>query len=262
MNSRSENILVELGADGVALVTLDRPAKRNALSLAMWREIARLFAELGERKDIRAVILTGAGGHFSAGADISEFSAVRHDARSNVVYDDIVDAAVRSLRDCSKPTIAAIRGYAVGGGCGLALACDFRVADATAQMGIPAARLGIVYGVEDCSLLISQVGLVNAKRILYSGRHFSRDECLQLGLIDIGAEGAIDGARELAAEFLGSAPMTVSGTKLILNAIARGEARQHAAQIQSMIDRAADSDDYREGARAFLERRPPKFVGR
>src|SRR5262245_10344225 len=98
MIRRSENILVELGGDGVALVTLDRPAKRNAVSLAMWREIARLLAELGERNDTRAVILTGAGGHFSAGADISEFSAVRHDARSNVVYDDIVDAAVRSLR--------------------------------------------------------------------------------------------------------------------------------------------------------------------
>jgi len=181
----SQDILVSVEPSGLALVTLNRPAKRNAVSLAMWGRLGEIFSELGAREDVRAVILTGASGHFSAGADISEFSSLRADSQSGRAYEAANEGATLALRDCRKPTIAAVSGYGMGGGCALALACDLRVGDATTRMGIPAARLGVVYGELDCSLLYRQVGLANAKRVLYSGRAFDAPECAAIGLIDI-----------------------------------------------------------------------------
>ena len=168
----AQDILVSVEGRGVAIVTLNRPAKRNAVSLAMWRRLGAIFPELEERDDVRVVILTGAGGNFCAGADISEFPTLRADSKSGRIYEAANEAAAMALRDCRKPTIAAVSGYGMGGGCALALACDFRVGDATTRMGIPAARLGVVYGELDCAMLYRQVGLANAKRVLYSGRAF------------------------------------------------------------------------------------------
>lgn len=259
--AEQEIIVAEEG--GVALVTLNRPAKRNAVSLAMWRELSRLFGELGRREGVRAIILTGAGGHFCAGADISEFATVRADAAMGRAYEEAADGATLAIRDCPRPTIAAISGYAMGGGCGIALACDFRVADLTARMGIPAARLGIVYGPLDCSLLLRQAGLANAKRVLYSGRAFGVDDCAEMGLVDIVATtGALDEARVLAAELSANAPMSIAGAKLVLEALASGTAGARTAEIDAVIARAMDSADYREGARAFVEKRRPQFAGR
>src|SRR5260370_13838087 len=120
-----EIVVAKMG--NVATVTLNRPSKRNAVSLAMWRRLGEIVAGFGRGSEVRAVILTGAGGNFCAGADISEFATVRADAAMGKVYEDAADGATRALRDCPLPTIAAISGYAMGGGCGLALACDFRV---------------------------------------------------------------------------------------------------------------------------------------
>jgi enoyl-CoA hydratase/carnithine racemase len=250
-------------AGGIATVTLQRPAKRNAVSLAMWRELSDVFAELATREDVRLLILTGAGGHFCAGADISEFSALRFDLQSGHAYEAVNEAAMRALRDCSKPTIAAVTGYAMGGGCALALACDLRVGDASTRMGIPAARLGIVYGELDCALLYRQVGLANAKRILYSGRHFEATECVAVGLLDILAAGtALEGAHRLAAEIVDNAPLSLAGSKLVLEALASGSAASRRSEVSAAIERAMNSADYREGTRAFLEKRKPVFTGR
>ena len=152
-----EIVVAEMGQ--VAIVTINRPAKRNAVSLAMWRRLAEIFGRFGRQGSARAVILTGAGGHFCAGADISEFATVRADAAMGKVYEEAADGATRALRDCPLPTIVAVSGYAMGGGCGLALACDFRVGDASTQMGIPAARLGIVPGMEQ-AFLVMALGIV------------------------------------------------------------------------------------------------------
>jgi enoyl-CoA hydratase/carnithine racemase len=249
--------------DGVVTVTLNRPAKRNALSLALWRRLAEIFAGL-ERQGARAAILTGAGSNFCAGADISEFATVRADAAMGEAYEAIADSATRAVRDCPLPTIAAISGYAMGGGCGLALACDFRVGDASTQMGIPAARLGIVYGPLDCSLLLRQVGLASAKRVLYSGRAFGLADCRQMGLVDLVAEqgSALEAARALAADLSGNAPLSIAGAKLVLEALASGTAETRAGEIDAFIARAMDSADYREGAAAFAAKRAPRFVGR
>ena len=168
-----------------------------------------------------------------------------------------------ALRDCRKPTIAAVSGYGMGGGCALALACDFRVGDATTRMGIPAARLGVVYGELDCAMLHRQVGLANAKRVLYSGRAFDVGECAAMGLVDIVAsDTALEGAHALAAEIAGNAPLSLAGSKLVLEALAAGSAAARHAEIAASIEGAMNSADYREGARAFLEKRKPVFTGR
>lgn len=256
----SEDILLAV-KDGIATVTLNRPRKRNAVHLAMWRGLGSVFMDLRRDPGLRAVILTGAGGNFCAGADISEFGEVRSDASSGRIYEEATEAATLAIRDCPLPTIAAVSGFGVGGGCGLALACDFRVGDASTRMGIPAARLGIVYSVLDCSLLYRSVGLAHAKRVLFSGRHFQAEECVRIGLIDKYAENALLGAHDLATEFTGNAPLSMRGSKFILEALDAHEAQAREKAILELIDQAFESADYREGSKAFLEKRPPAFVG-
>lgn len=257
----SDDVLVAL-EDGVATVTLNRPRKRNAVSLAMWRRIETSFVDLGKNSSVRVVVLTGAGGNFCAGADISEFGEVRSDIESGRAYEEATEAATIAIRDFPLPTIAAVSGYGVGGGCGLALACDFRVGDPSTRMGIPAARLGIIYSALDCSLLYRAVGLAGAKRVLFTGRYFPLDLCIEMGLIDSAhAEDALTGACEMAEELKANAPLSLRGSKLVLDALDAHQLQEKEPSIHALIDTALESADYKEGARAFLEKRSPVFVG-
>ncbi len=259
----AEDIVVQVDAAGIAVVTLNRPEKRNAVSLAMWRGLGEIYSGFAKRRDVRVVILTGAGGNFCGGADISEFSKVRNTVEDTRVYSDAGRAATQAIIDLPQPTIAAVTGYGVGGGCGLALACDLRVGDATTQMGIPAARLSIVYDTLDCSLLLRAVGLANAKLVLYSGRYFPLAGCREMGLIDVVSEqGALAGAHGLARELATRAPLSQRGAKVVLEALARDEAEQRAAEIAAVQEAAVNSEDYRAARQAFLEKRQPVFTGR
>jgi enoyl-CoA hydratase/carnithine racemase len=258
-----DHILVEHDATGIVTVTLNRPEKRNAMSYAMWQGLGEIYTALGKRTDVRAVILTGTGGNFCAGADISEFAKVRNSEASAKVYNEAGDLATHAIIDLPQPTIAAVHGYGVGGGCGLALACDLRVGDATTQMGIPAARLSIVYSTLDCDLLLRAVGLANAKLVLYSGRYFKLADCQAMGLVDIvSADGALAGAKALAAELATRAPLSQRGAKVVLEALAHGAADAREAEIAAVQAVAVNSQDYREAAKAFLEKRTPMFTGR
>jgi enoyl-CoA hydratase/carnithine racemase len=249
-------------ANGIRLVQITQPNKRNAVTLSMWQDFERGFIVATLDKSVRCIVLTGADGHFSAGADISEFDEVRADAVAGRNYDAISDRATLSIRNCPKPVIAAVSGYAVGGGLGLALACDFRVADRTAKMGITAGRLGLVYSLVDCSVLAERVGITKAKEILFTSKIFGVEDSLRLGLIDwIAERDVLLEALAFAEEFAKCAPLSISGNKAILNAIGSGVAGARGDELQRMIDAAFESRDYIEGRRAFNERRAPLFQG-
>jgi enoyl-CoA hydratase/carnithine racemase len=257
----SQDILVSR-SDGVVTVTLNRPEKRNAVRLAMWKELARLFGELGADRAVRTVVLTGAGGQFCAGADISEFKEVRDNAAAAVEYEHAGEAAMLAIRDCAKPVIAQISGNCVGGGLGLALCCDFRIADETARLGIPAARLSLIYSLLETQLLMAAAGASNAKRVLMTAKLFPVAEAARLGLVDEVVPDAAKAVRELAATLAANAPLSVAGAKYIINALAGGMVEKREAEIDRLINAAMDSEDYQEGRRAFAEKRPPKFQGR
>ena len=257
-----DHILVSDDETGIAVVTLNRVEKRNAISFAMWQRLGELFTSFAGRPDIRIVILTGASGNFSAGADITEFPAMRSDADATRRYNEAAHATTVAIRDLPQPTIAAAPGFCVGGGCGLALGCDLRVGDLTTQMGIPAARRGIVYSVLDTELLLRTVGLPRAKLVLYSGDIFPAERCREMGLLDeVCAEGALAGAFALARDLAERAPLSQRGAKITLEAIARNEVATRHAEIMAAQQRAADSEDYREATQSFIEKRPPVFRG-
>ncbi|MEJ8574448.1 enoyl-CoA hydratase-related protein [Microbaculum marinum] len=249
-------------ADRLAVVTLDRSDHRNAITLAMWHEIGRVFADLSATppSQVRAIILTGAGDHFSTGADIAEFGAVRNDAGQARAYERAVEEASDAIFGAPQPTIATIRGYCLGGACHLAMACDFRVAEPGARIGIPSAKLSIVYGINSTRRLAALVGIPAAKRILFGGARFDSEEGLKLGFLDRLGSSADDEARALAAEFADSAPLSIRGAKAILNGLAMDALDMRA--VEDLIAQASDSRDYREAREAFAAKRKPVFEGR
>lgn len=242
------------------MVTLNRPAQRNAVTLAMWQEIARSFGELGRDAEVRAIILRGAGGHFSVGADVSEFARVRATAEQSAGYETAVDAASDAIMAIQKPVIAVLEGYCLGGGCHLAMACDFRFVHAAAAIGIPAAKLSIVYGIRSTQRLLALVGLTNAKRMLYAAERIGADEAVRIGFADRVSTDPMADAVAFADQMAALAPLSIAGAKQILNGVAMGSLDEAAAQ--AMIDRVSDSDDYSEGRTAFAEKRAPVFRGR
>lgn len=244
--------------DRVAMVTLNRSAVRNAVTLSMWKDIARIFPELERKRNVRAIILTGAGGNFSVGADVSEFSIVRSNAQDSTDYEIAVDASSEAIANVPQPVIAAIDGYCLGGGCHLSMACDFRFASPMAEIGIPSANLSIVYGVQSTKRLLGLVGLTAAKRMLYTAERLRASEALHMGLVDRLNDDPRDEARRFAAQILEKAPLSIAGAKYILNQASMGES---GALAQTMIDSASDSEDYREARLAFAEKRRPAFKG-
>lgn len=248
--------------DYLAIVTINRPGKRNALTLGMWQELVATFRRFADDPEVRGVVLTGAGDHFCAGADIGEFAATRDTAEQGLAYDDTVDECCDAIAHVPKPTIAAVRGFCMGGGCGLAMACDFRFAEAGATFGIPAARLSIVYGTRETQNLLALVGLANAKRILFSADRIGAAEAHRIGLVDRVVADPVAEARSFAAVMAANAPRSIAGSKRILTDLAMGEGALGAGVASDAARHAMDSEDYREGRRAFLEKRPPVFRGR
>jgi enoyl-CoA hydratase/carnithine racemase len=248
--------------NAVAVVRLNRPAERNAMTLAMWRDVARIFSELGRAPTVRAIVLTGAGGNFSVGADVSEFAAVRSNAESSAAYEVAVDASSDAIAGVPKPVIAVIEGYCLGGGCHLSMACDFRFTHSDASIGIPAAKLSIVYGIRSTQRLLSLVGLTNAKRILYSAERFGAAEAEKMGFSDRVSDNPMRDAKVFAASIAMLAPLSVAGAKLILTDLTMGQGALETKAAQSFIDQVSASEDYEEGRRAFAEKRPAIFKGR
>jgi enoyl-CoA hydratase/carnithine racemase len=247
--------------DKVAVVTLNRPEQRNAVTLAMWQGVARIFNELGSDADVRAIILTGAGGNFSVGADVTEFAKVRATAEQSADYEVAVDASSDAIMAAPKPVIAVLEGYCLGGGCHLSMPCDFRFARTDAAIGIPAAKLSIVYGIRSTQRLLTLVGLTNAKRILYTAERLGAEEAARIGLADRVSADPMADAKTLAASIAELAPLSIAGAKQILTGLAMGPGVLDENAAQQFIDRVSESADYNEGRAAFAEKRPPVFQG-
>ena len=256
-------IAVRRPSPDLAVVTIDRPARRNALNLQAWRDLAAAFRSLAETRDVRLVVLTGAAGHFCAGADISEFARVRADSAGGAAYEREVAACYEAIRALPQPSVAAIAGSCVGGGCAIALCCDFRVMHSGARFGIPATKLGTIYTIEECRFLFSIVGLANAKRILYGSDLFGAAAAQAMGFADAVVEGdVIESAVAFGTPMAANAPLAIAGIKRILQTLATGDVERERPEIEKLIREALDSADYREGAAAFLEKRPARFTGR
>lgn len=249
-------------AGSVAELVIDRPAKKNAVSFEMWQAIPKLVAEVEDDPAIAVLILRGAGEFFSAGADISEFETLRADADGAARYDEAVHAGEDALAAMSKPTIAVIRRHCVGGGCQLAVACDFRFTDETGVFGVPPAKLGIVYGFVPTRRLVRLVGPAHAKYLLLSSELVTADAAARMGLVtEVVPAAELDAVSRAFAETLARrSPVSVRGMKRIIGMVDSGQDESD-TEAEAIRLAALHSADYAEGVRAFLERRAPRFTG-
>ena len=252
-----------LGAVGT--LTFNNPERHNAVSLEMWRQAADVLEELIHDPAVRVVVLTGAGGKaFVSGADISKFESERDNAASVGVYNAAVERFSQTLLDCPKASIAMIRGYCIGGGVGIAISCDLRVATEDSRFGIPAAKLGLGYGLESLRRLMHLVGPQFTAEILFTARQFEAREAAGMGLVNrVVPDGEIDGyVRSMAETIAGNAPLSIRAAKTIIRELLRDSGTPDAAACDALVKACFESDDYREGRRAFLEKRKPEFQGR
>lgn len=243
-----------------AELVLNRPAKRNAITLAMWAAIPDLLAEAEADPAVRALVVRGAGDHFAAGADIAEFETVYATREAALDNQATMARAMAALESFAKPSIAAIRGACVGGGCALALCCDLRLAAVDARFGVTPAKLGLAYGVSDTRRLVETVGFSAAKRILFTGTLIDAAEALRLKLIDAVHEpDALDGAVDtLEAELLAASGFTARAVKTSVAQLRAGATDDDEISRARFAD-AFEDDDFREGSRAFLDKRTPRF---
>jgi len=245
----------------VATLTLNAPATRNAMTRTMWEALPVICASISAEPGIRVLIVTGAGDTFCAGADISEFAAVYATPESAAAYNAAVRAGQAALRAVVQPVIALIRGACVGGGCGIALACDLRFAGQSAVFAITPARLGIAYSPADTAQLIEKVGPARAKDILFSARKIDGAEALSIGLIDrlcpdhALAQSVSDYARMLTQV----SPASLRVTKATVNALSPipGAAATNLDTVDREIAALFSGPDFAEGRAAFMARRKP-----
>ncbi len=250
-------------ADGIATLAIDNPARRNALDLEMWRALPVIAAALAADERVRVVVVRGAGeSPFASGADIAEFETVRADSAGGRAYEAANEAAFDALARLPQPTIAMIRGFCLGGGFGLALACDLRVAAADAVFGIPAGRLGVGYPPGAMRLVVQAVGAVAAKDLFFTARRVDAAEALRLGIVrEVAAPDALEETTHaLARAVADNAPLTLRAAKAAIDAVAG--VGDPAADPVALSQACFDSEDYREGRAAFLAKRAPVFRGR
>jgi enoyl-CoA hydratase/carnithine racemase len=238
---------------------------RNAISLAMWGEIASVTEQLARDDAVRAIVYRGAGREaFASGADISEFEENRKDTATALAYNTQTGAAYGAIRLCPKPTVAMIFGFCMGGAMAVAMACDLRFASVGSKFGIPAGRLSIIYPLDAVHQLVDLVGPAYAKDILFSARTVDAEEALRIGFIQrlVGVADLEQQTYDYLRTVAENAPLSVRGTKAQIQALYEGLTDAHREHLAQLALETFNSEDYREGTRAFLEKRRPRFQGR
>jgi enoyl-CoA hydratase/carnithine racemase len=249
----------------IGWITFNNPARHNAVSLSMWEGLFETVRDYAADPDIRVIVLKGAGEKaFVSGADISEFEEKRSSPETTRLYNEIGQKATLALKHVNKPTIAMIRGYCVGGGVSIALACDMRIAAEGSSFAVPAAKLGLGYEFEGVRKLVDVVGPAFAREIFYTARQFTGQEALAMGLVNrlVPADWLESYVRDYAASIAGNAPLTVASIKTLVEQVLKEESQRDPKLCQDVVDRCFNSADYVEGRQAFMEKRKPKFVGR
>ena len=246
----------------IGTVVFSNPDKHNALTAQMWRDFSDCVAELDTDPSIRVIVLVGEGEKaFVSGADVSQFGSNRTDPEAQRSYTESVEAAYLAPVVCSKPVPAQIRGICMGGGLGLAAACDIRICSDDARFRMPAGRLGLGYSQTGMHRFTALIGVQNTYDIFFSARIFGAAEALRMGFVSRVVPVAELGlaVRSLALEISENAPLTAVAVKRTVNAYLRDPADKNAVDAQEAIDRCNASDDYREGIAAFAEKRRPVF---
>ena len=244
---------------GVARLTIDRPARRNAFDQAMWQAFPDLVETAMAAPEVRVLVVAGAaGGTFCAGADIAELATAAGDPDWRRANQAAIRATQVTLARAAKPTIALIEGDCIGGGCGIALACDLRIAGPRARFGITPAKLGLVYPLHDTKLLVDLVGSAQAKRLLFTAQLIDAAEALRIGLIEQLTEQPADTVAAMAADIAATSPATQRATKAVVRRILDGATDDDTGSA-AQFDAAFEGADFAEGVAAFLAKRPARF---
>ncbi|MBM3342626.1 MAG: enoyl-CoA hydratase [Betaproteobacteria bacterium] len=263
IDTRSEKLLAH--KDGAAgWITFNNPAKRNAMSYEMWLALDIALNEFLADDAIRVIVLKGTGDKaFVSGADISEFKEKRANPQMVAEFNKVSGAVANKLAHCTKPTIAMIRGFCMGGGLGTALTCDLRICSDDARFGIPAGKLGVGYKYSALKRLTDIVGPSYAAEIFYTARQFDAQEAKDMGLVNRVLPA--DKLEEYVANYVKTigqnAPLTLKAVKVCLTEIVKDETQRDLALCERVVDDCFASKDYTEGRTAFMEKRKPVFVG-
>ncbi len=253
-------------ADGIATVTINRPEQRNAITFEMWRQLTELCHNLDQDPEVQVVVLQGAGQEaFSAGGDIREFRERRHDPWQAKIYNAKVERALQTLLRLSKPTIALVKGYCVGGGCMLAAHCDLRMAADNAVFGMPVAKLGTLIGYNEMQRFVHLLGVGGTLDLLLTARLVQAEEARQMGLCNqVLPLAQIDQAvHDLALGMTQLAPLTQKWHKQMLQTLLqKPDLLDLNPDETALPDACFATQDYLEGIRAFLEKRPARFQGK
>jgi enoyl-CoA hydratase/carnithine racemase len=237
---------------------LNRPHKRNALTELMWAQLPALLNDIEDK--CRVLLVRGIGGSFSSGADISEFDEIYATQVRGHENSRCIAAGLDALSNFPHPTIAVVRGSCIGGGCGVAIACDFRFADDTARFSITPAKMGLVYPFNDTKRLVDTVGASRAKDILFSARQLDAQEALLFGLADhvTTADNLDNLVTSYVDRLLKMSPRSTDVTKRMINLAIAGQDNDN-KETKELFENSFQSKDFKEGYRAFLEKRKPNF---